>query len=104
MDLDIPSDSETSFCGSDDQSDSEDKIIVGPLDQNEIHNFQQSLNIELLENDELFAVEDELIAQPIFQPICSFQINDFYNENSSQSISKNKEQKLSKITRYFEGI
>lgn len=39
LDLEILSESEASFCSSDGEGDSEDKVIVGPLNHNEIQNF-----------------------------------------------------------------
>lgn len=85
LNTEIPSDSEVSFCGSDDDMDYEDTIIIGPEEEDqilreiaEIEEFQRNINTELDKVDEVFALDDEVIDTEtlcINQPSCSWQLN-----------------------------
>lgn len=102
LDIDIPSDSEVSFCGSDDDMEHEDAIIIGPREEDQIlkeikemEEFQRNLMTELEKVDECIALNDEVIDTDnlfINQPSNSWQNHD---QCSSNKFGKN----IIKITR-----
>jgi hypothetical protein len=83
LDLEIPSDSELSFCGSDDDMDHEDAIIIGPKEEDQIlkeikemEDFQRNMMTELEKVDECIAIND--ISVIIIIIIINKLLNVFY--------------------------
>lgn len=68
LDIEIPSDSEVSFCGRDDDMEHQDAIIIGPKEEDQIlkemkemEDFQRNTMTELEKVDECIAINDEVI-------------------------------------------
>ncbi|KAL4149570.1 hypothetical protein QTP88_003496 [Uroleucon formosanum] len=96
LDIEIPSDSEVSFCGRDDDMEHQDAIIIGPKEEDQIlkemkemEDFQRNTMTELEKVDECIAINDE--------PSTTWQNQDQFEQNVVE-ITRSKNKSVAKVS------